>query len=160
LHALAATLGVADIVDFLGHREDVPMLLADADVFAFPSRTEAFPNGVIEAMAAGLPVVTSAVGGMLELIEHDRNGLLVPPGDEHALAAAIINVIDRESGADALGRAARATIESRYSFERMVAAFTDLYATELAARAPTTLMARGRLAAAPASHADNPASAS
>ena len=161
LRALASGVGVTDIVEFLGHREDVPALLADADVFAFPSRTEAFPNGLIEAMAAGLPVVASAVGGMLELIEHDRNGLLVPAGDEHALAAAIINVIGHESRADALGDAARATIASRYSFERMVASFTDLYCTELAARAPNAVSERRRLPAAPAgSHAGNPASAS
>ena len=64
-------------------------LLGAADVFVLPSRSEAFPNGAIEAMAAGLPVVASAVGGLLDLIEPDRTGLLVPAGDADALAAAL-----------------------------------------------------------------------
>ena len=135
LRELASSLAVDDCVEFLGHREDVPSLLADSDVCAFPSRTEAFPNGLIEGMAAGLPVVASAVGGMLELIEHGHNGLLVPPGDEHALASSLIELMGNDARANGLAVAARQTIERRYSFDRMVAAFTNLYRTELAARA-------------------------
>jgi glycosyltransferase involved in cell wall biosynthesis len=136
LPQLASTLGVSDIVEFLGHREDVPALLAESDVFAFPSHTEAFPNGLIEGMAAGLPVVSTAVGGMLELVESRRNGLLVPPGDEHALAAALIELMRDEPLATRLAAEARRTIEARYSFDRMVSTFTDLYLSELGARAP------------------------
>lgn len=132
----ASALGVADIVEFLGHREDVPALLADAHVFAFPSLTEAFPNGLIEGMAAGLPVVSTAVGGMLELVEPRRNGLLVPPGDEGALAAALVDVMHNDELANRMAVAARQTIDARYSFDRMVTSFTDLYLSELGARAP------------------------
>jgi glycosyltransferase involved in cell wall biosynthesis len=135
LRALASALGVDDCVEFLGHREDVPALLATSDVYAFPSRTEAFPNGLIEGMAAGLPVVASGVGGMLELVDNGCNGILVPPGDEHALASSLLAVMQDETRASELGAAARQSIERRYSFDRMVAGFTDLYLTELAVRA-------------------------
>jgi glycosyltransferase involved in cell wall biosynthesis len=135
LAQLASSLGVSDVVEFLGHREDVASLLASSDLYAFPSRTEAFPNGLIEGMAAGLPVVASAVGGMLELIEHGHNGLLVPAGDGQALATALLDMMLNERRASGLADAARLTIEHRYSFDRMIAAFTNLYSTELAARA-------------------------
>jgi glycosyltransferase involved in cell wall biosynthesis len=146
LRELATTLGVDDVVEFLGHREDVPALLAASDIFAFPSRTEAFPNGLIEGMAAGLPAIASGVGGMLELIAHRENGLLVPPGDEHALASGLIELMLRDSLANELAAAARGTIQTRYSFERMVESFTDLYVSELAARAPQALARRALLA--------------
>ena len=128
---LASSLGISHAVEFLGHREDVPALLLDSDVYAFPSRTEAFPNGLIEGMAAGLPVVASAVGGILELVEHGHNGLLVPPDDEQALAGAILQLLSDPDTATRMGRAARVTIEERYSFDRMIAAFEQLYASEL-----------------------------
>jgi glycosyltransferase involved in cell wall biosynthesis len=134
LHELAAALGVDDMVEFLGHRDDIAALLASSDVYAFPSRTEAFPNGLIEGMAAGLPVIATGVGGMLELVTHRRNGLLVPPDDERALADALIELMETPVLANALATAARRTIEARYSFDRMVAAFNDLYVSELTAR--------------------------
>jgi glycosyltransferase involved in cell wall biosynthesis len=127
LEALAASLGIRDHVEFLGHRDDVPMLLAESSAYAFPSLSEAFPNGLIEGMAAGLPTVATAVGGMVELVEHGNNGLLVPPGDAPALASAILELLQHPDRAAAFGRAARATIESRYSFERMVGAFEQLF---------------------------------
>ena len=134
LAAVARTRGVDHIIDFLGHREDVPALLAAADVFVLPSRSEAFPNGAIEAMAAGLPVVASAVGGLLDLIESGRTGILVPPSDAEALAAALRSLHGSPAKARAIGAAARREVLSRYSFERMVRGFEDLYATELHAR--------------------------
>ncbi len=131
---LAASLGIATAVDFLGHRDDVPALLAASDLYAFPSRTEAFPNGLIEGMAAGLPVVASRVGGIVELVDHGRNGLLVPADDPGALANGLLDLMANAESAATLGRAARETIAARYSFERMVTAFEDLYASELASR--------------------------
>jgi glycosyltransferase involved in cell wall biosynthesis len=113
---------------FLGHREDVAPLLAAADVFVLPSRSEACPNSVIEAMAAGLPVVAGAVGGLPDLVEHGRTGVLVDPADAGALAAAIRGLIEDPAQAARLGEAARAHVRGRYSFERMVASFQDLYA--------------------------------
>jgi L-malate glycosyltransferase len=131
LRALADTLGVAAQVRFLGHREDVPALLADADAFVLPSRSEAFPNGAIEAMAAGVPVIASRVGGLLDLIDHGRTGLLVPPDDAGALAAALESLILSPARAAMLGAAARDEVTRRYSFDRMVGEFEDLYRTQL-----------------------------
>jgi glycosyltransferase involved in cell wall biosynthesis len=134
IEARAHTLGVAGYVDFLGARDDVPEQLATSDVFAFPSLMEAFPNGVMEAMATGLPVVATDVGGIPELVHHERNGLLVPPGDPGALAAGIVRLLDDPAFADACGRAARETIAARYSFDRMVATFESLYLDQWTAR--------------------------
>lgn len=131
LQELAATLGVVDRVSFLGHREDVPALLGGADIFVLPSRSEAFPNGAIEAMAAGLPVIASATGGLLDLIDSGRTGLLVPPDDPAALADAIAGLVVSPARASVLGAAARDEVTRRYSFDRMVRAFEDLYLSQL-----------------------------
>ena len=133
LEALTRARGVERIVEFLGHRDDVPELLAAADLFVLPSRSEAFPNGAIEAMAAGLPVVASDVGGLHDLIEHDRTGVLVPPADPEALGAATGALMARPERARAIGDAARAEVRRRYSFERMVDAFDSLYQSALEA---------------------------
>jgi glycosyltransferase involved in cell wall biosynthesis len=132
LEQQARDLGIGPNVAFLGHREDVPELLAHSDLFVLPSRTEAFPNGLVEAMAAGLPCIASSVGGILELLQHDTNGLLVPVGDAASMAAAISALLRDPVRADSLGVAARQTIESRYSFDRMIEAFERLYRSALA----------------------------
>jgi glycosyltransferase involved in cell wall biosynthesis len=134
LEKLAAKHGVTHLVEFLGHRDDVPALLAAADIFVLPSRSEAFPNGAIEAMAAGLPVVASAVGGLLDLVETGRTGILVPPSDPEPLAVAIRTLYEDPQRAREMGREARREVRAQYSFERMVASFGDLYETELRAR--------------------------
>lgn len=131
LRALAASLHIAANVTFLGHCEDVPALLADADAFVLPSRSEAFPNGAIEAMAAGLPVVASAVGGLLDLIDDGETGVLVRPDDPVALADAIEALVLSPERAAAIGANARDAVTRRYSFDRMVRAFEDLYLSHL-----------------------------
>ena len=136
LKGLARAKGVDGMVEFLGHREDVPALLAAADLFVLPSRSEAFPNGAIEAMAAGLPVIAGAVGGLLDLIEDGRTGLLVPPCDPESLAGAIASLVDDPPRAHRLGEAARHEVTRRYSFDRMVGAFEGLYEDGLGAHSP------------------------
>jgi glycosyltransferase involved in cell wall biosynthesis len=151
LVAMAERLGVAAAVEFLGHREDVPSLLADSSVFVFPSLTEAFPNGLLEGMAAGLPIVASDAPGMNELIRDRQNGLLTPPGQDAPLADAIVALLEAPDLANELGRAAHADVAGRYSFARMVSSFEALYEGELAARgiiADTTASSRDRLNAA------------
>jgi glycosyltransferase involved in cell wall biosynthesis len=123
-------LRLTKVVRLLGDREDVPDVLDRTGIFVLPSRTEAFPNSVMEAMAMRLPVVASDVGGIPELIEHGRNGVLVPPGDERALAAAVLDLFRNPARASRLAASARATIEARYSFERMVREFEVLYRGE------------------------------
>lgn len=135
LERRAHAWGLEAHVEFLGHREDVPALLREADAFVLPSRSEAFPNSVVEAMAAGLPVVASAVGGLLELIDDGRTGLLVPPGDPEKLTGALRRLIQQPEQAAAMGRAARDDVRRRYAFERMVAAFEELYVSSLGAGA-------------------------
>lgn len=143
----AEDLAISAAVRFLGHRTDVPALLRGSTAFAFPSFMEAFPNGVMEAMAAEIPVVASGVGGIPELVEHGRNGLLVPPGDEAALADALLSVLGDRGRADALAAGGRRTIEQRYSFDRMVGDFQTLYretlALQLSNRFPIPSRAQG-----------------
>ena len=130
----AEDLAIAAAVTFLGHRPDVAAILRGTTIFAFPSLMEAFPNGVMEAMAAEVPVVATAVGGIPELVEHGRNGLLVPPGDDAALAAALLSMLSDPVRARGLAVAGRETIGQRYSFERMVGDFEALYLDALALR--------------------------
>jgi glycosyltransferase involved in cell wall biosynthesis len=141
LEARAAALGLGSHVQFLGHVDDVAALLRRSGVFAFPSLMEASPNAVIEAMSAGLAVAASDVGGIPEVIEHGRNGVLVAPGDAAALAAAIGALIEDRESCERLGAAARATIQARFSFDRMVDAFHSLYVTELRRRRPRAVPA-------------------
>lgn len=131
LEALARIKGVDQIVEFTGHRDDIPAILATSDLFVLPSRSEAFPNGAIEAMAAGLPVVASAVGGLRDLIDPGRTGILVRPGDPQLLAATLAGLYQDPERAWEIGAAARAEVLARYSFERMVSAFEELYQSEL-----------------------------
>lgn len=131
LVAQARACGVFDRFQFLGHRDDVPELLAKADLLVLPSEMEAFPNAIIEAMAAGLPVVATAVGGIPELVEDGRTGRLVPPGNPEALAAALVEVLSEPDRAAEYGRAGRRSVEQTYSFERMVEQFETLYVSEL-----------------------------
>jgi glycosyltransferase involved in cell wall biosynthesis len=134
LEALVRSRRLENRIFFLGHREDVGRLLSEASIFVLPSRSEAFPNGAIEAMAAGLPVVASAVGGLLDLIEHGRTGLLVEPANPNALANALRRLLADRTAAARIGEQARAHVQQRYSFERMVKAFEDLYLAGLPAR--------------------------
>ena len=132
LEAMASAHGVGRQVRFLGYREDVAALLAAADLFVLPSRSEAFPNGAMEAMAAGLPVVACAVGGLLDLIEDGSTGVLVVPDNVPDLAQAIESLIQAPARAAAIGSAARDAIARRYSFDRMIGAFEALYLSQLA----------------------------
>jgi glycosyltransferase involved in cell wall biosynthesis len=122
------------IVTFVGHQEDVASALAAADVFVLPSRSESFPNALLEAMAAGVPVVASAVGGVLELVEHGRTGTLVPAGNAGALADSLCGLIAEPARGIAMAGAARAHVAATYSFDRMVAGFDALYREQLGRR--------------------------
>lgn len=134
--ALARQRGLGDRMRFFGHRDDVPALLAASDAFVLPSRSEAMPNGVIEAMAAGLPIIATAVGGIPEIVTHGETALLVRPDDAPALASAMLTLINAPERAAGFGAAARRAVERRFSFDRMVSGFEQVYLSELQAHAP------------------------
>ncbi len=127
LERQAAALGLSGRAHFAGHREDVETVLAGFDLFVLPSRSEAFPNAVVEAMASALPVVATEVGGVPEIVSHGLTGSLVPPGRPDLMAAAIRELVLQPDRARAMGRRARAAVVQRYSFERTVASFEALY---------------------------------
>jgi glycosyltransferase involved in cell wall biosynthesis len=115
LEARAGELGVADRCVFLGDRSDVPGLLAAADLFALPSLFEGLPLSVLEAMAAARPVVATAIGGTDEAVTHEHTGLLVPPRDPIALAAAIRRLQGDPTLAGRLAAAGRERVEREFS---------------------------------------------
>ncbi len=130
--ALAEKLGVGDAVHLLGERQDVPDCLAAMDLFVLPSLNEGMGRALVEAMAAGRPVVASNVGGIPAIVEDRRTGLLVPPGDVVALAAAIDELLRRPDIAQALGTAASESIGARFGAQAMVQAVEAVYETVLA----------------------------
>ena len=119
--------GCADSVQFLGTRRDVPQLLAAMDVFAFPSHFEGLPGAVVEAMAAGLPVVATPVDGTAELLEAYRTGLFVRPKAPAELAWALTRLLDDPELREALGTAAQREAEAAFDIDTMVANFEALY---------------------------------
>jgi len=119
--------GLAHAAWLPGSREDVPSLLRQMDVFALSSLREGISNTVLEAMASGLPVVASATGGNLELVQPGVTGTLVDAGDTHALAQAIVAYAQDESLRRAHGLAGRERAEREYSIERMLSDYDNLY---------------------------------
>ncbi len=122
----AAALGIGGRVHFLGVRADLDALLPECDLFALASGWEGMPMAVIEAMAAGLPVAATAVGGVPQMVEHGATGLLVPPGDAAALAEALVRLarepgLRREFGCAARRRAAD------FGSDRMIEAYARLF---------------------------------
>jgi glycosyltransferase involved in cell wall biosynthesis len=133
LEALAADLGLTERIVFLGHRRDVPALLAAADVVVLPSLWEGLPLALLEAMASGTPVISTRVGGIPELIVSGCNGLLVEPGDSAALAAAIRELLDDRDLAGRFARRAAADVADRFSASAMADKVMTIY-DELTAR--------------------------
>jgi glycosyltransferase involved in cell wall biosynthesis len=105
----------ASQVVLLGERQDVADLMSAASVVVLPSESEALPTVLLEAAAAGCPVVASAVGGVGEIVDDGVTGLLVPPRDEKALAAALVRILSDPELGERMGRAARAKAESQFS---------------------------------------------
>ena len=119
--------GLADTVRLVGRSDDVPVLLASSDLFVSSSRWEGMPNAVLEAMATGLPVVATSVGGTPEVVAHGRTGLLVPPEDPAALAAAMADLVLDATRRRELGCAGRARVEAEFTWETNADAHMALY---------------------------------
>jgi len=125
-------LGLDGRVIFTGFRLDVPQLLAETAVSVHPSHSEGLPNAVLEAMAAGAPVVATRVGGSPELVADGVTGFLVPPQDPAALAKAIEELLAEPGRARRLGQAGRQRVIEEFSVQRMVRDTERLYASLLA----------------------------
>jgi glycosyltransferase involved in cell wall biosynthesis len=137
LQAQVRTLGLEDRVLLLGHRDDVPDLLAACDVFVLPSLFEGLPISVLEAMAAGKPVVATRIGGTDEAVEDGVTGLLVPPRDSDALAGAIRAVLADKSLAKRLGETGQFRVKQEFGSETMVSRTSRLYEELLGSRTKT-----------------------
>lgn len=135
LERMAGDLGLAGRVRFLGWRADLAGIYADSDVVGLSSRNEGSPVALIEAMATGCPVVSTRVGGVSDVVSDGETGLLVPPGDDAALAESIGRVLDDSDLARRLGVSARTASVSRYGAERLLGDIDALY-THLLSPAP------------------------
>lgn len=127
LTVLSRELGIAEVVRFLGDRDDVSAILDRADVFALPSRAEGISNALLEAMAAGMPVVATAIPGNTDVVTNGHDGLLVAVDDPPSIAAAIERLMDDRELRARLGRAARRTIGSRFAIDMVADRYLALY---------------------------------
>jgi glycosyltransferase involved in cell wall biosynthesis len=131
LEALVTRLGLAGSVRFLGWRGDLPAIYREADVVVLTSRNEGSPVSLIEAMAAGRPVVATRVGGVPDLVEDGVNGCLVDPDRPAAVAEAVLALLDDPDRRHALGQAGRKRVHPAFSAERLLRDVDALYAALL-----------------------------
>lgn len=127
LRQLAHTVGAGQNVVFLGMRQDVPACLAALDIFVFPSLNEGMGRALLEAMAAGLPVVATAVGGIPDIVVDGESGVLVPPKNAVALADAVRGMLRDPGRRRAYGEAAKKRVDARFDIEIMVRKIERLY---------------------------------
>jgi len=127
LEGLIGSMGIKEYVEILGYRRDVPELLGQAHVYAMPSLMEGTGTALIEAQSAMVPVVASEVGGLPEVVDKDKTGLLVPPGDEKALAAGIVHLLRHPQQARTMARQGYERVRQRYSLESVVNSLEALY---------------------------------
>lgn len=138
-----SALGLQDKVWLAGERPDIPDVMRAMDVFVLPSRAEGISNTILEAMASGLPVVATHVGGNAELVSPGVSGLLVPPGQPQAMADAIAHYVLHSRMASVAGLAARALAVQQFSIEHMVDRYRKLYHNMLAASGRKTCPSTG-----------------
>jgi glycosyltransferase involved in cell wall biosynthesis len=128
LERLAGELRLDDAVQFLGTREDIPRILQAIDVFALTSHMEANPVSILEAMAAGKPVVAPAVGSIAESVSDGQTGFVTPPGELEPVVERISQLLENRPLARQFGAAGRSTVVERWSLERMVDGYQALMA--------------------------------
>ena len=127
LRSYASSLGIADYVWFAGMRVDVQEILCLFDVFVLPSLNEGISNTILEAMACGLPVIATDVGGNSELVKEGKTGSLVPAGDSEAIMRVLARYAEQPEQRRELGLAARAQVERQFSLDVMVARYSIVY---------------------------------
>lgn len=131
LKRLAKRLNVAEEVIFTGWREDVGSLFSSLDIFVLPSLTEGLPTAVLEAFACSKPVVATHVGGVPEVVQHMKTGLLVPPRDSKKLAEAILFALRNPRIADSLGYQGHQLVCEKFSFEKIIGKVEEVYKSVL-----------------------------
>ena len=131
-------LGIASQVDFLGARFDIPKLLNTFDIFTLSSTTEGISMTILEAMACGLPVVATDVGGNREIVQPTQCGLIVPACDPQALAAAYVELLRDHTRRAQMSRAARDRVVKHFSLTAMVRGYHHLYEELLQAKGVVT----------------------
>ena len=124
---MAKESGLNGRVRFWGNRNDVPELLARADIFVFPSLWEGLGIALLEAGAVGLPIVATAVGGIKDILQDNKNALLVAPENEADLGAAIKWMIEHPEKALFLGKEAQKMVKEKYTLKKMVKEYEDIY---------------------------------
>jgi len=127
LKKLVKSLDLTNEVIFAGLSSDIEEILPMAELFILPSLWEGLPNALLEAMAAGKPVVATKVGGIPEIVVHGETGILIPPRDHDALAIAIIDLLQNRLKAKDMGEAARIRAGKRFSFYKMIEKTENLY---------------------------------
>ena len=132
LEAYATSLGITNQILFLGSRKEIPEILVSLDLFVLPSLWEGLPMVLLEAMAAGLPVIATSVGGTPEVVVDGTTGYLVPPEDADKLATAILQLAENPELRMNFGKAGRARVEKNFSIREMVKKIEQLYRDLLA----------------------------
>jgi glycosyltransferase involved in cell wall biosynthesis len=127
LRRMISEFGLDERVALLGHRDDVPEILTAADIHVMPSHEEGLPNSIIEAMASGLPIVASRVGGIPELVIEGENGLLVEPRDSASLAMALLALARDDDRRAVIGAANEARVRAQFSLDKSVLRYEELY---------------------------------
>ena len=127
IERVGAELKISDKIRLLGERNDIPEVLKACDLFTLTSLAEGISNTILEAMASGLPVVATRVGGNPELVEDGINGYLVSAGDVAGLTAAYESYLYNPNLRDLHGRNARLRVEQKFSLERMATQYAQLY---------------------------------
>ena len=127
LETLAAALGIAARVQFAGHQADMAAVLKSLDVFVLPSLREGMPMALLEAMAAGVAVVATPVGGVRRAVIHGKTGLLVAPRSEKELADAVLRLLSEPEFAKRLAAAGQQHVAGQFSSARMAAQYVALY---------------------------------
>jgi len=136
LKEYARAAGIEPMVRFLGYRRDIPDLLGLMDMVVMPSLRESFGLVALEAMAMKVPVIASRIGGLEEVVEHEKTGLLVPPGDAAALAEAIRTLAEDPEMRRNMGEAGRHRVEQCFGLDSTVRRIEDLYLELLNSRMP------------------------
>ncbi len=127
LKRLAVALDLSECVHFLSDRSDVPDLIAVLDILVMSSYTESFPNAILEAMAMGVPVIATHVGGIPEIVDEGQTGFLVPPKDPKAITDRILDLCQNSSQRLRMGRAARKRVEDEFTVQEITGKLESIY---------------------------------